>query len=162
MIRKYVDQRVLLTGERKRLATPAGRLMLLVTANLIARFCPKIDLLLDPSTRMLVDETLGLLHRIDSSRHAEFRVVATPTLSTYAAVLAIGAPVTGLPVETVIDAAGWLAAISTMGALPPLPRTADDNPFGALIAAALGAAEIFKHLVQPRPGKALYASRAFM
>src|SRR5881628_2453823 len=76
VIRKFVDQRVLLTGDRERLAMPAGRLMLLVTANLIARFCPKIDLLLDPSARMLVDETLGLLYRIDSGRHAEFRMVA--------------------------------------------------------------------------------------
>src|SRR3989304_7070566 len=119
VIRKFVDQCVLLAGGRERRATPAGRLMLLVTANLIARFCPKIDLLLDPSARMLVDETLGLLCRIDSSRHAEFRTVATSALSTYAAVLAIGAPAKGMPVETVIDAAGWLAAISTMGALPP-------------------------------------------
>ncbi|MBZ5560747.1 MAG: hypothetical protein LAO77_26125 [Acidobacteriia bacterium] len=154
VIRKFVDQRLLLTGDPERLATPAGRLMLLVTANLIARFCPKIDLQLDPSERMLVDETLGLLHRIDSSRHAEFRMVARPALSTYAGALAIGAPTTGMPVDVVIDAAGWLAAISTIGALPPLPRTADGNPFGALIAAALGAAEIFKHLVKPRPGKA--------
>src|SRR5262245_47032407 len=77
-IRKFVAQRVLLTGDRERLATPGGRLMLLVTANLIARFCPKIDLMLDASARVLVDETLGLLYRIDSSRHAEFRNVATP------------------------------------------------------------------------------------
>jgi hypothetical protein len=154
VIRKFVDQRVLLTGDRARLATPSGRLMLLVAANLIARFCPKIDLLLDPGARMLVDETLGLLHRIDNGRHAEFHTVGRPALSTYSAVLAIGGPATGMPSETVIDAAGWLAAISTVGAPPALPRVTDNNPFGALTAAALGAAEVFKQLVQPLPGKA--------
>lgn len=154
MIRKFVDQRVLLTGDRARLATPSGRRMLLVAANLIARFCPKIDLLIDPSGDVLADETLNLLHRIDSSRHAEFHAVRRPVVSTYSAVLTIGAQATGMPIETVIDAAGWLAAISTEGTLRPLPGVTDENPFGALMAAALGAAEVFKQLVHPLPGKA--------
>ena len=75
IIRKFVGQRVLLTGDAGRLSTRTGRLMLLVSANLIVRFCPKIDLLLDPSVRELADEVLRLLNNIDSGAHAEFRLI---------------------------------------------------------------------------------------
>ena len=154
LIRKFVDKRVLLTGDAARLSTRGGRLMFRVSANLIARFCPKIDVLLDPSAKNLSAETLDLLHRIDSGNHADFRVVETATGSPYSAVLSIGAPVTRTPNEVTIDATGWLAAISTEGVQAPLPHPSDDNPFGDLLAAALGAAEVFKHLVEPLPGKA--------
>src|SRR5262249_41696289 len=100
------------------------------------------------------DEALDLLSRIDSSVHAEFRKIEKPG-STYSAVLTIGGPATGMEFETVIDAVGWLAGISTNGALPSLPYVVDKNPFGALVAAALGAGEVFKRLVQPLPRKAI-------
>src|SRR5262245_7443518 len=115
LIRKFVGQRVLLTGERYRLSTRSGRLMFMASANLIARFCPKIDLLLDPSARDLAEGTLNLLRRLDSSMHAEFRAVESAT-AEYAAVLTIGRLATSSPNEIMIDAAGWLAAISTDGA----------------------------------------------
>jgi hypothetical protein len=61
-----------------------------------------------------------------------------------------------LPDCTIIDAEGWLAIL---GQRPSALRaTANDgnNPFGALMVSALGAAEIFKHLVMPLPGKAFH------
>lgn len=154
VIRKFIGQRVLLTGDPSRLATPTGRVMFVVSANLIARFCPKIDVFIDAAVPGLADETLSLLRRIDCGSHAEFRAVTSADDSTYAAILAIGAAVTGLPIETVIDAVGWLAAISNVGKVPPFTVGEDRNPFGALLAAALGTAEVFKHLLRPLPDKA--------
>jgi hypothetical protein len=128
--------------------------MLVVAANLIARFCPKIDLLVDPSVEGLAEETLALLRLIDSGPHADFRAVATADAAAYAAMLAVGAPMTGAAVETVIDGAGWLAAISNEARVPTFSGGADGNAFGALMSSALGAAEVFKHLLQPLPDKA--------
>ena len=153
---KFIGQRVLLTGDARRLGTASGRLMIRTSANLIARFCPKIDVVLPQELSGLQSEIIEMLGKIDGSSDAEFRSFAAAVESDYGATLSIGAAPRGLPDCTVIDAEGWLA---TVGKRSPLPETSvdhDENPFGALMASALGAAEVFKHLLKPLPGKAFH------
>lgn len=153
--RKF-QQRILLTGDTDRLATTTGRLMVRVAANLISRFCPRIDLALPAELSALQTELMAMLRKIDGSLDADFRSVTLPTSTTYAATLSIGTPPFDLQDCTVIDATGWLAIL---GRRPSALRTSvnENNPFGALMASALGAAEIFKHLLKPlRRGKAFH------
>ncbi len=153
---KFIGQRVLLTGDARRTGTVSGRLMIRTAANLIARFCPKIDVALPQEFSGLQSEIIEMLRKIDGSPDAEFRSLATAVESDYAAALSIGAAPEGLPVSTVIDAEGWLAMVGKRSSLSVTSVDHDANPFGALMASALGAAEVFKHLLKPLPGKAFY------
>lgn len=149
IIRKFVTKRVLLEVNPSPSVSNNTRMMLLLAANLIARFCPRIDLAFSDTYPEFVAEALGLLRQIDTSSHAEFRVVHRPDYPSYAASLSIGQPAIHHAGQTVIDSIGWLAALNRTA---PLSRDKHNSPFGALLAAALGAAEIFKALLQPPAG----------
>ena len=153
---KFIEQRVLLTGDARRMKTASGRLMIRTAANLIARFCPKIDVALPQELSGLQSEIIEMLRKIDSSSDAEFRSLATAVEDDYAATLSIGAAPEGLPDLTVIDAEGWLAIVGKRSPVSETSLDYDDNPFGALMASALGTAEVFKHLLKPLPGMAFY------
>ena len=152
VIRKFVMQRVLLVVNPSLTPSADTRIMLTVAANLIARFCPKIDLAFSDTCPELIANTLSHLKRIDTSPYAEFRVVLRPDYSLYAAVLAIGRPGTREATTTVIDSVGWLALLNPPEAGYPLSKENHNSPFGALLAAALGAAEVFKYLLHPPVG----------
>lgn len=149
VFRKFVRKSVLLVVNPSVSASSNARIMLLGAANLIARFCPRIDIAFSDVYPEFVAETLGLLRQIDTSSHAEFRVVHRPDYPAYAASLSIGQPVNHHMGQTVIDGVGWLASVNRS---VPSSRDTHNNPFGALLAAALGAAEIFKQLLQPPAG----------
>jgi len=150
---KFLTQRVLLSGDPGRLATATGQMMLLVAANLIARFCPRIDVAVAGAPGQ---DALGLLRRIDRSAYAEFRPVDHDDPNGYAAVLSIGSARTGGPNVIAIDGVGWLALLSEVGDVSRPSHREDGNPFGALMAVPLGVAEVFKRLLQPREDKAAY------
>jgi hypothetical protein len=153
---KFIGQRVLLTGDARRTGTVFGRLMIRVAANLIARFCPKIDVALPQELSGLQSEIIEMLRKIDSSPDAEFRSLRAPAEHDYAATLSIGTAPEGLPDSIVIDDEGWLAILGKRSSLSETSVGHDGNPFGALMASALGAAEVFKHLLKPLPGKAFH------
>jgi ThiF family len=156
-ITRKFKQRILLTGDTDRLATATGLLMIRVAASLIARFCPKIDIALPAELSALQTELIAMLRKIDGSSDADFRAVTNPMGTTYAATLSIGMPSQDLLDCTVIDAAGWLAILGRCPSTLRTPTNEDNNPFGLLMASALGAAEVFKHLLKPlRPGKAFH------
>lgn len=153
-LRKFLKERVLLAVDADRMSDPATRITLGVAANLIARFCPRIDLAVP---RALEDEARTIqarLQRIDSSPAAEFRIVQCPQYDAYAAILSVGHPTVITPTMILVDSNGWLAMTSRSGCLPPVSPMRDGNPFGPLMAAALGAAEVFKLLLDPQPGRA--------
>jgi len=153
---KFIGQRVLLTGDTQRLQTVSGRLMLRTAANLVARFCPKIDVVLPPALSAFQSEIIEMLRKIDGSSDAEFQALAAPSEYEYAAILSVGTAPEGAQDCTVIDAAGWLAVVGRRPSFPEASVHHDENPFGALMASALGAAEVFKHLLKPLPGKAFH------
>ncbi|MGH7146420.1 MAG: ThiF family adenylyltransferase [Nitrospiraceae bacterium] len=154
VVRKFLDQRVLLTGDDRRLRTQTGQLILSVAANLIARFCPKIDLIVPKDLSGYATVTQNILQAVDKSSSADFRVVNEPDFGIYAAVLSVGRPATMTHSTTIVDGKGWLAIVNQSGNLQAVPDQIDENPFGGLLAAALGAAEVFKYLLKPLPGKA--------
>jgi len=150
---KFLTQRILLTGDSARAAMPMGKVMLFTAANLIARFCPKIDLHIDGSTAA---ELLLFLERIDRSPVAEFRAVTRVQRDSYAAVLSVGDPPFSCPDAIRIDGVGWLAYLS-IGTNPSAAiANEDSNPFGPLMSVALGVSEVFKYLLQPVREKASY------
>jgi hypothetical protein len=153
---KFTRQRVMLTGDTERLRVSSGRLMLRVAANLIARFCPKIDIVLPAEFADFQAQLITMLRKIDSSADAEFRAAADPIDDEYAAVLSVARSLPATKSSTVIDAEGWLAIVGNRPSIRESPRHHDKNPFGALMAAALGAAEVFKDLLKPPPGKAFH------
>ena len=106
IIRKFVTQRVLLIVNPSPTGSPNTKIMLMVAANLIARFCFKVDLAFSDTCPELVADALNLLRRIDTSSHAEFRVVLQPDYPSYAAVLSIGQPRILQTSQTVIDSVG--------------------------------------------------------
>jgi molybdopterin/thiamine biosynthesis adenylyltransferase len=150
VLRKF-EQPVLLTGDRLRLRTRAGRLMLDVAANLISRFCRHIDLSFGIGLEKAEEEVRQLLLGIDSA--LRIRRVADCTSERYAAILSIGSVPWDVTRVTAIDASGWVARVSGAGKLPIRSELEDANPFGALAAAALGAAEVFKHVLKIRREK---------
>ena len=148
-VRKFLGQRVLLTGDARMLSTRPGRLMLATAANLISRFCPKIDILLPAAFESLGEEVLQRLRAIDGAPHAVFRILdARPQQEVYAAVVSVGPTLEAYGPTVTIESSGWLAAVSKSGILAN-GVSDPENPFGALMAASLGAAEVFKYLLEP-------------
>ncbi len=126
-------------------------LMAEASLNLIARFCPRIDVYA-PNSTDLAQELVTLGRAIDDSAAAEFRIAERFTINDYQAVLTIGSLPIMAPHMTAINASGWLAAVSSEGPCPILP----DGPagIGALAASAMGVSQIFIRLLEPRPGVA--------
>jgi molybdopterin/thiamine biosynthesis adenylyltransferase len=154
VIRKLCGQRVLLTGDPRRLRTATGHLMLRVAANLISRFCPAVDVCLVGSLANNAVDIRELILSID--RSAEIHLVPDAQPDDYAAVLSVGRPPQVADNLVAIDAAGWLAVVSNSGTPSCVTDLDGGNPFGAMAAAALGAAEVFKLLVKPRPERAAF------
>src|SRR5574341_747475 len=75
VLKKFIRQQVLLTGDPRRLNSPSGCIMLLVAANMIARFCPRIHVALPEPLSGLATEAVTLMRAIDSTPHAEFAVI---------------------------------------------------------------------------------------
>ncbi|MCR4403007.1 MAG: hypothetical protein NUW12_09565 [Firmicutes bacterium] len=154
--RKFLSQRVLVTGDEAFLDTREGRLTVVTALNLIVRFCPKIDIDLG-NHRRLVTDSLGVLNRVDQSPNACFNEVRGAPWEEYDAVLYAGRlPECGPNVTSVVGS-GWLAGVSCYGPTPDLPG-GPYNPFGPLIAATFGAAEVFKRLIRARPGAVSFFS----
>lgn len=152
VISKFRDQRVLLTGDPCRLQTRKGQLMVKAAANLVSRFCHAVDISFDGRLER-AEEVQELILGIDPS--ADSRVVSGAPREGYAAVLSVGNPPRAADHLVAIEAAGWLAASSDRGNVPFIRDVDDGNPFGAMAAAALGAAEVFKLLVRPHPERAI-------
>ena len=123
----------------------AGQTLVSTSANLIARFCPRIRLLADSD---FAQEVQKLLRAIDDGPDADF-TVGPPSGDADVSIWLGG----GTPPErftTFASADGWIAYVSSgEGDLPVMPR--GKNTFGALAAAGLVAAEAFKRLLPPLP-----------
>jgi ThiF family protein len=143
--------RVLATGDEEYLQSRDGRLAALTAANLIARFCPKIDIDFGVN-KLLQQEALELISRIDRGPLVDFRAADQAAWPEYEAVLYIGRMDRGSLNSTSVVGQGWLAAISSAGPTPALPA-APYNPFGPILAACFGAADVFKRLLHADPEK---------
>lgn len=144
---KFLGNTILLTGDHPTLLRPEGRTMALTAMNLIARFCPRIDVFM-PWSPNLAQELTALGQAIDSSASAAYRVLSDiDDELKYKSVLSIGPTPVPSPVVTEITASGWLAGVSSSGPAPVLAE-AWCGP-GALAAAAIGASQVFIRLLEP-------------
>jgi hypothetical protein len=123
----------------------AGRALVSTSANLIARFCPKIRLLVDSA---LARDVLKMLGQIDNGPEAEFSIGERNDKPEISIWLGGGTPPRSANVFGSADA--WIAYVSSKdGNLPIMPS--GRNPLGALVASAFVAAETFKRLLPPLP-----------
>lgn len=144
--RKFAQARVVVSWEAA--VADLAPEMVLLAANLIVRFCPRIHVATED---VLTEQVLRLLDELDSTPLAEF-THATPVPSGVIASLHLGGGhPDALPNLTTVSAVGWIAYVSSDG--EALPMLDPFVPFGYLAAAALGACEVFKRLLPPLPGR---------
>ena len=154
------DRPILLAIDAARAATRAGQLALATAASLVGRlfdYAPAIDVAAPPAPvlprvaglvagRPLATEVVGLLQSLppEPGRY-QYRVA--PGGVRYPVALVIGeAPVTADAVVHA-DGHGWYARVGpTPAPSDPVDTDGGFNPFGPLAAAALGAAEVAKHV----------------
>lgn len=144
--RKFAQARVAISWETA--VADSAPEMVLLAANLIVRFCPRIHLATED---LLTGQVLGLLDELDSTPLAEFtQGTSVPSGVTASLHLGGGHP-HALPNLTTVSAVGWIAYVSSDG--EALPMLDPFVTFGYLAAAALGACEVFKRLLPPLPGR---------
>jgi len=150
---RLLDKSVLLTGEPAVLATANGRACFLNSLQLLFRICPDVSVLLPAESLDLRAICSSEVGRLAFGRPITF-VGATEVKDwdRFDAILSVGTRGCADRPWTVINSQGWLARISSSST--DLPSNCDQaNPLGALAAAALGTADVFKRLIQLRPNR---------
>lgn len=146
---RFVDKRVLLTGERAVLATANGRDCLLDSLRLLVRICRNVDVALPPELGLLRRQARETAGRVAFGQAITF-LDEPPDWSLYDAILSVGAEARPELPWTAINAHGWLARVSSGTTNLPV-ACGQDNPIAALAAASLGVAEVFKRLLRLKP-----------
>lgn len=132
-------------------ATPAGQTMIVAAANLLSRWCRRVTLVLPPvsafsSLGIGVGDlgSLILVQMKDADPFGDFHVGVHEASSPDVALCIGGGAIPNTEAATVfIDASAWLAGISCREPLA-LPPSETDNRLGAIAAACLGVAQVFK------------------
>lgn len=141
------SKHVVLTGESATLLTANGRWCLLDSLRLLARIAGNLTVVLPADMVDLAVEAERLARAVCfRGQAAVVTSVGLEVLHTAAALLHVGPqPADGLP-WIAINSNGWVARVSSCGT--PLPSDSSmANPMGALMAASLGAGEVFKRIV---------------
>lgn len=137
---------VVLTGERETLSTQNGAWCLLNAMRLLSRNVGRLHVVLPEGTGRLEHDVRELARALWSVGTVEVMLEREASAATPAyAVLNVGGVVPDDSRWTTINSNGWLARVSSMpGSLGN--DTALSNPLGAMAAAALGVAEVFKRV----------------
>lgn len=148
---RFVEKRVLLTGESAVLTTANGRACLCASLRLLIRMCPHVTVTLPIDCATLLDEVRDTITPLAFGAPVACNLgVADP--GAFDATLCVGTRAQSEVPWTVINSNGWLARVSS--GPTSLPIDCDQtNPIGALAAASLGVAEIFKRLVKLKPSR---------
>jgi hypothetical protein len=134
--------------------TLAGQVMLVATCSLLSRWCRRIEIVLpDIALKSLVHprgieiQKLVQSSMYDADPFGEFSISNRPGTRAEFLRLHIGpSPSKDSITQVVINSSGWLASIAT-GSGPELVPTNDGNIIGAVAAAYLGGAQLFKRAV---------------
>jgi len=148
---RFLEKRVLVTGEPEILATNNGRMCLLCSLRLLIRICPNIVVSLPAECTDLLETCRTTIDPLTFGRNIVY-LDHPNDLTEYDAILSIGVTAcSGLP-WTVINSQGWLARVSS-GSTDLPADCQQNNPIGALAAASLGVTEVFKRLVHLRASR---------
>jgi hypothetical protein len=148
--RDYQQARCAVYLAPEQAATFAGQTMLLVAANLLSRWCRHVAIALPPTVAhpSVAAGDLGelVLSQIrDADPFGDFRIVGVESVAASDVTLCLGGPAPRAAGGRAIfiTASGWLAGLSERNALV-LPQNQAENLLGAVAAACLGVAQVFK------------------
>lgn len=147
---RFTEKRVLITGESVVLSTRNGRACLFFAIRLLIRICSHVDVALPDESVRLSEQSRNLLRVMELG--GTTRGLRDVDLRSYDAILSVGFTAKPDLPWTVINSQGWLARVSSGSRSLPA-ECAQENPIGALAAACLGAAEVFKRLIALRPNR---------
>lgn len=150
---RFLEKSVLLTGDSEILDTYNGFECFKDCLRLLTRISQKVSVDTSNLNEAQKVETKSL------SRHLSFtgpvRILENPTMKDFNAILGVGTSIKeGYP-YTVINSNGWLLRASSTST-EISGKCDNDNPIGALAAASVGTAEIFKRLIRIKPEKASF------
>ena len=148
---RFLDKKVLLTGEAPILALPNGRGCFLDSLRLLIRVCRNIFVLVPQVDHDLHREAVALAEKIAFGSRVEF--LKTATFERFDAVLSVGTKAHPDLPWTTINSNGFVARVTSGGADLP-SEYSTENPVGALAAASLGAGEVFKRLIRVKHERA--------
>lgn len=154
----FTDKQVLLTADPQTLNTVNGQDCFLNAFRLLVRMVEKLTVHL-PADSACLPLLQSERARISFDRPPEICSDTNCDLGKFDAILAVGCNAHRHLPWTTVNSNGWVARVSSRG--QPLPsEVGQPNPIGALGAACLGVAEVFKRLISLRPerGELLPAS----
>lgn len=143
---RFVDKRVLLTGERRILSTENGRESLLDSLRLLIRICADVSVAFPERNEDRVRDCRSLAKKIAFGGNVAV-LDGMPNFDRYDAILSVGTAARPELPWTVINSNGWLARVSSERSSLPTD-CGQANPVGALAAANLGVADVFKRLIR--------------
>lgn len=148
---RFLQKHVLLTGDARSLATANGRITFEAALHLLIRICSSVTIQVPGEASDWLTGLIAPLAEHPLAPHLNrFRDDQPLTFRRFDAVLHAGDQPAAHTNLTTIHSDGWVIRLASDA--PPLPLTADKpNALGAIGAAAFGAAEVFKRLVEVRP-----------
>lgn len=145
---RFLKKRVLLTGEPEILGTANGAVCLDASLRLVTRICPNVVVALPPECASLREASQAVADQIWFGKPVEF-TNGIRRQHDFDAILNIGSRVCPDLPWTTINSNGWLARVSS-GRTKLSAQCGQGNAIGALSAASLGTAEVFKRLIALR------------
>ena len=144
----FVDRPVLLTGEVAVLKTCNGAFMAEDGLRLLVRSWKRVTVYVPKEMSALLVSLQAIAKAIEFAEHVAF-LDEEPSYADYDAILSIGIQARAELAWTVINSNGWLARVSSSGTSLE-SDCGQDNPLGALAAASLGVADVFKRTAKVR------------
>lgn len=148
---RFLDKKVLLTGEESLLQTVNGAEIARAALLLLIRISADVTVGLPAACGELRAELEAAVRRLAPKMTVRF-LDEEPGLRSYDAILSVGTRARDDMRSTVINSNGWTARVSS-GGQSLSAECNQANPVGALAAACLGVAEVFKRLIRLRPSK---------
>ena len=152
---KYIERlrnvKIAVTGKREILSSFNGQNMLLMSINLLSRFCMNIDLIMPHDIKAIIDVPLlgnnslssELVKIVKGINPFNEIGVMESTEKRYDVVIAIGGCSVVLGRTVFINSDGWLSYANTEDNSMQWVSN-NHNPIGAYVAACIGVAELFK------------------
>ena len=138
---KVYAKTVVLTGETQSLRTQNGKWCFTNALRILSRVVGNLIVALPPTDPDFLKEVQSICERSWSPGSIQF-VLCEECPPADGLILSIGSTMSLTKRQVTINSNGWLARLSTSNDLPSDMSQA--NPIGALMAASLGATEVFK------------------
>lgn len=154
---KYLERlrntKIAITGSREILNSFNGQHMMIMSVNLLSRFCMNIDIIMPSDIKTMIENPLATNRSLSFelaklgkgiNPFNEIRVMEFTT-KHYDGVISIGDCSNDIGRTVIINSDGWVSYVNTEN--NPMPWTSENyNPIGAYVASCIGVAELFKIL----------------